>query len=124
MTRAKIAAAATAAVLAGIGVAATATPASAAWGGCRSGALCAYVQPNGGGDPGEVFGDNSNLRQYTKFDNVESIWNNGNNCNVRLYEGLSRSGDSYVLSRGYATYDLYATRRDFYHDIDSNNWCV
>ncbi|NEB12046.1 hypothetical protein G3I32_24920 [Streptomyces coelicoflavus] len=121
----KIGATVGAAMLAGLAVAATASPAGAdPWAGCRSGALCAYTQANGYGDPGEVFGDNDNLRQYTKFDDVASIWNNGESCNVELFEGLNHSGDSYVLNRGWATYDLKNDRPDFYHDIDSNDWCV
>ncbi|QOV36133.1 peptidase inhibitor family I36 protein [Streptomyces ferrugineus] len=125
MIRKKIAAVVGTAMLAGLGIAATATPANAAWSDCSSGALCAYLSDNGAGDPGEVFGDNSNLLQYHKFDNAESVYNNGNNCNVRIHDGLNYTGDSFVLPRGARVSNLDGFRNgDFADDLASNNWCV
>ncbi|GAA5212810.1 MULTISPECIES: peptidase inhibitor family I36 protein [Streptomyces] len=124
MIRKKIAAVLGAAALAGLGIAATATPASAAWTDCSSGALCAYLGDNGSGDPGEVFGDNTNLLQYNKFNNAESVYNNGNSCNVRIYNGTNYSGSSFVLLRGYVIGNLDAYRSGiFADDLASNNWC-
>lgn len=114
---------------AAIAVAASATvlgiaapPASAGWSDCPAGALCAYLAPNGAGTPGKVFGDNANLLQYTKFDNAESLYNNGNNCNVEIYSGLNWSGYHFNLARGWAAPDLGGTV--WYHNVASNDWCV
>ncbi|MBE8474358.1 peptidase inhibitor family I36 protein [Streptomyces justiciae] len=123
MIRTRIAAAIGAAALAGLGVAATATPASAAYSDCSSGALCAYLSDNGVGDPGEVFGDNSNLLQYNKFNNAESVYNNGNSCDVRIYDQTGYTGDSFVLHRGYVINNLDAYENgDFADDLASNKW--
>ncbi|MFI8949307.1 peptidase inhibitor family I36 protein [Streptomyces sp. NPDC053750] len=123
MIRTKIAAAFGAAALAGLGIAATATPASAAWTDCSSGALCAYLGDNGAGDPGEVFGDNTNLLQYTKFNNAESVYNNGNDCNVRVYNGTGYTGSSFLLLRGYTIGNLDSYSGGiFADDLASNRW--
>ncbi|MEU1871849.1 hypothetical protein RKD37_003911 [Streptomyces ambofaciens] len=123
MIRNKLAAVLGAAALAGLGIAATATPASAAWSDCDSGALCAYLSDNGGGTPGQVFGDNSNLLQYNKFNNAESVYNNGNSCDVRIYNATGYTGSYWVLERGLAVYNL-DTFRDgiFADDLASNRW--
>jgi hypothetical protein len=121
--RKKIAAAASAALLGGLGVALTAAPANAAWSDCSSGALCAYLGDNGAGDPGEVFGNNTNLLQYHKFDNAESVYNNGNSCDVRLYDETGYAGNTWYLDRGYAIYNLDASAGGaFADDVASNLW--
>ncbi|MFD8734517.1 peptidase inhibitor family I36 protein [Streptomyces sp. NPDC059618] len=107
--------------LATTGALVTAGPANAAWS-CPSGGLCAYLGVNGAGTPGVVYGDNSNLLQYNKFDNAESLFNNGNNCNVRLYSGTGYTGSSYVLDRGYLNGSLANTV--WWHNVAANNWCV
>ncbi|MGI5401251.1 peptidase inhibitor family I36 protein [Streptomyces sp. CA-135486] len=96
--------------------------ANAAWSDCPAGALCAYLGANGSGDPGTVYYDNTNLAQYNKFANVVSLYNHGNNCNVRIYYGLNYTGSSYVLNRGTANADL--TGYVWYHHVYSNDWCV
>ncbi|MDG9703100.1 peptidase inhibitor family I36 protein [Streptomyces sp. DH37] len=121
--RSKVALAAGAAVLAGLGVGATAAPAQAAWSDCSSGALCAYLSTNGGGDPGEVFGNNNDLRQYNKFNNARSVYNNGNQCDVRIYTLLNRQGSSVVLHRGNAIYDTHTWNGGmFRYGVASNVW--
>lgn len=123
MIRTKLAAAFGAAALAGLGIAATATPASAAWSDCSSGALCAYLGDNGSGDPGEVFGDNTNLEQYNKFNNAESVYNNGNSCDVRIYDERNYTGDYWVLERSHYVSNLDTWYNgDFADDIASNKW--
>ncbi|MER5433761.1 peptidase inhibitor family I36 protein [Streptomyces sp. NPDC002588] len=104
------------------GALATAGPANAALSDCPSGALCAYLGVNGSGDPGVVYADNSNLLQYNKFNNAESLYNNGNSCNVRIYSGLGYTGSSYVLARGYYNGSLANTV--WWHNVASNDWCV
>ncbi|MGW0456739.1 peptidase inhibitor family I36 protein [Streptomyces tendae] len=123
MIRTKIAAAFGAAALAGLGIAATATPASAAWSDCDSGALCAYLSDGGGGTPGQVFGNNTNLEQYNKFNNAESVYNNGNSCDVRIYDERNYTGNYWILERGYVVSNLDAFRNgDFADDLASNQW--
>jgi hypothetical protein len=125
MIRKKIAAAVGAAVLAGLGIGATATPANAAWTDCSSGSLCAYLGDSGAGDPGQVSGNNSNLLQYSKFDNAESVYNNGNDCNVRVWNGTNYSGSYFTLERGYVISNLDTYRNGiFADDLASNRWCV
>jgi hypothetical protein len=121
----KIAAVVGAAVLTGLGVAVTATPANAAYSDCDSGALCAYLYDDGVGTPGQVFGDNSNLLQYDKFNNAESVYNNGNDCNVRIWNSTGYSGSSFTLSRNYVISNLDGYSNGiFADDLASNKWCV
>lgn len=121
--RAKAAVLAGATVLAGLGIGATATPASAAWSDCDAGALCAYLSTSGGGTPGQVFGNNADLRQYNKFNLARSAYNNGNSCDVRIYTLLNHQGSSYLLKRGYAIYDTYTFNNEqFRYGIASNTW--
>ncbi len=90
---------------------------------CSSGSLCAYLRFNGwsywNNDPGEVQGDNNNLLQYHKFNYAESLWNNGNSCNVLVRD--SNNGYSTVLSLGEK---MNLGNNPLYHDVASNNWCV
>ncbi|MGP3928302.1 peptidase inhibitor family I36 protein [Streptomyces sp. 8N616] len=104
------------------GALATAAPAGAAWSDCPAGALCAYLGTGGAGDPGTVYGDNNNLLQYNKFNNAESLYNHGNNCNVRIFAGLNKTGANYVLDRGWANPTLANTV--WWHNVASNDWCV
>ncbi|MEU3900439.1 peptidase inhibitor family I36 protein [Streptomyces sp. NPDC045251] len=123
MTRKKIAAALGAATLAGLGIFATATPASAAWSDCDSGALCAYLSDNGGGTPGQVFGTNSNLLQYNKFDNAESLYNNGNSCDAHIFDETNFNGNNFILGRGWAIGNLDGVYGGTYaDDVASNKW--
>jgi hypothetical protein len=107
--------------LATTGAVITAAPANAAWS-CPSGALCAYTSPNGVGAYGDVYDDNRDLLRFSKFDNAESLYNNGNNCNVRIHSGRGYTGSSYVLPRGIASTTLANTV--WWHNVASNNWCV
>ena len=123
MIRTRIAAAFGAAVLAGLGIAATATPASAAYSQCDSGALCAYLYDSGVGTPGQVFGNNTNLEQYDKFNNAESVYNNGNSCDVHIYNQQNYGGTVGLLKRGYAIHDLDSESGGTWaDDIASNYW--
>ncbi|AQS66718.1 peptidase inhibitor family I36 protein [Streptomyces pactum] len=98
---------------------AVATPAAADP--CPAGALCAYLYTDYRGDPGTVYGNNSNLLQYNKFNNAVSVSNSGTQCNVRIYSGLSRTGSSVNIPRGYGIGNLSGTA--FYKNIASNHWC-
>ncbi|WP_369197822.1 peptidase inhibitor family I36 protein [Streptomyces djakartensis] len=98
----------------------TAGPANAAWSDCPSGALCAYLGTGGAGDPGTVYGDNTNLLQYNKFNNAESLYNNGNNCDVRVYSGLNYTGSVATAQRGWTYSPLYSPWKD---NVASNRWC-
>jgi hypothetical protein len=113
--------------LTGAALLGTAAPANAAWSDCPAGALCAYLDPNGGRDPGTVYGDNRNLLQYNKFNNAESLYNHGNNCDVVVFSGLNYSGFAENITRGTAVYNLYSDQngryRPLYHNVASNDWC-
>lgn len=111
-------AAATAMAALGVGMA-TAAPAAAA--ACPSGALCAYLSANYSGDPGTVYGNNTNLLQYSKFNNAVSVSNSGTQCSVRIYSGTGYTGSSVPIPRGYGIGDLSGTA--FYKNVASNYWC-
>lgn len=106
--------------LAAAGALVTAAPANAAYSDCPSGALCAYVGTGGYGDPGTVWGNNTNLLQYYKFNNAESLYNNGNYCDVRVYSGLNYTGSVALARRGYSYSPLYSPWKD---NVASNYWC-
>jgi hypothetical protein len=90
---------------------------------CPSGALCAYTSPNYVGTPGPVYGNNTNLLQYARFNNAESVVNNGRQCGVRIYNGRNYSGANVWIPRGYGYTRLYTQNRPMYHNIASNRWC-
>lgn len=120
MFRVKIVSATSVALLAILGALVTAGPAEASWSQCPSGALCAYVYQYGGGTPGPVWDNNRDLRQYHKFRNAESLYNNGNYCHVRIYYGVGHTGPNYVLHRGYTNPTLRGTV--WWHHVHSNKW--
>jgi len=88
---------------------------------CPSGGFCAYSQYNYGGSPGVVYGNNTNLQQYTKFANAKSMSNSGTQCSVRAYSGRSYTGSSVLLQRGYGIGNLSGTA--YYNHVYSNRWC-
>ncbi|MFJ8862926.1 peptidase inhibitor family I36 protein [Streptomyces sp. NPDC102451] len=122
--RAKAAVASGAVLLAGLGVAATAAPAQAAKADCSAGALCAWLATSYAGDPGEVFGNNTDLRQYNKFNNAASVYNHGNSCDVRIYTLKDYEGRTYLLKRGasIATLKTYFADGRFAYGVASNKW--
>ncbi|MFH8973320.1 peptidase inhibitor family I36 protein [Streptomyces sp. NPDC017890] len=123
MIRKTLAATLGAVVLAGLGISATATPASAAWSDCDPGALCAYLSDNGGGTPGQVFGDNANLEQYDKFNNAESLYNNGNSCDAHIFDETNYRGNNFILGRGWMIGNLDGVYSGTYaDDVASNKW--
>ncbi len=130
MIRRKIAASFAVTTIATIGLVAVPTAAQAGWTDCNSGALCAYLSTDGGGAPGMVYGDNSNLLQYNKFDNAVSLFNNGNSCNVAVYSKKSWQGTRKVLDRGDKQGNLNSLWNqltgwsDLYKNVASNDWCV
>ncbi|MFI5843033.1 peptidase inhibitor family I36 protein [Catenuloplanes sp. NPDC051500] len=113
------AASVTAVTAATLGV--TSVPASAD--SCPATKLCAYLDTDYRGVPGTVAGNNTNLLQYTKFDNAVSVFNNGTSCGVTIWNGLGRSGTSVYLPRGTGYANLYNQNRPFYKNIASNTWC-
>jgi len=88
---------------------------------CPTSYLCAYLAPNHSGAPGQVAGDNSNLLQYNKFNNAESLWNAGH-CNVRIFSGTGYSGYWYVLGSNMVNNSLAGTV--WYHNVAANDFCV
>jgi len=117
--RTKIAAVLAGTAMAGLGMVATAPSASAD--NCPTSYLCAYLAPGFSGAPGKVAGDNSNLLQYYKFNNAESLWNAGR-CNVRIFSGTGPSGFSQVLASNWTFPNLAGSA--FYHNVAANDFCV
>ncbi|MEU0302657.1 peptidase inhibitor family I36 protein [Streptomyces sp. NPDC006175] len=107
-------------LVAALGIGLTAAPAQASWDDCESGALCAYSQTKGGGTPGQVWGNNYDLFQYSKFDNAKSLYNNGNSCDVALYPNTWFRGGPQGLLRGVKVSDLDDTK--FEDGVGSNMW--
>ncbi|MFJ6850915.1 hypothetical protein ACIQM3_10315 [Streptomyces sp. NPDC091271] len=54
----------------------------------------------GGATPGQVWGSNNDLRQYTEFDNAKSLHEKGNSCDLELPDMQFRGGPQALL-RGY-----------------------
>ncbi|MEY9846715.1 peptidase inhibitor family I36 protein [Streptacidiphilus sp. MAP5-3] len=105
---------------AGAGILAGA-PAAMASDACPSGATCAYTAPNFTGDMGPIYGNNSNLTMYSTFQNVESISNNGTQCEDWVFQNVNLGGASFGIPIGYVNSNLSGTV--FWHHIDSNQWC-
>ncbi|WFE41114.1 peptidase inhibitor family I36 protein [Micromonospora sp. WMMD998] len=104
-----------------VSLTATAAPASAD--ACPSTKLCAYLSTNYGGVPGTVAGNNTNLLQYSKFDNAASVFNNGASCGVTIWNGTGYSGTSVYLPRGTGYSNLASQNPPFYLNVASNIWC-
>ncbi|RSD16370.1 peptidase inhibitor family I36 protein [Amycolatopsis eburnea] len=102
-----------------IGVAAVAPAEASA---CPSGALCAYLSKDYAGDPGTVYDNNTNLLQYSKFNNAVSVSNSGTKCTVRIYSGTGYTGSHVDIPRGYGIGNLSGT--PFYKNVASNYWCL
>lgn len=100
-----------------------ASPAQAGLGeDCPSGALCAYTIDWMEGTRGQVYANNTNLLQYYAFNNAHSVYNNGNDCNVRIFSGKSYTGTGVTISRDHFIQQLQTS--PWYNNIASNKWCV
>ncbi|MEZ7002100.1 peptidase inhibitor family I36 protein [Streptomyces sp. SCSIO 75703] len=117
----RIAAVASAVAFAGGGLLVTAGPAQAAKSDCPKTYLCSWATTNFSGTPGKVQGDNSNLRQYAKFANSRSMYNNGTSCSVRVWSGTSFTGSSTVFKIGYQLHDT--GNSVLKNGAGSNRWC-
>ncbi|KUL31694.1 peptidase inhibitor family I36 protein [Actinoplanes awajinensis] len=98
------------------------SPAQAVPDDCPSGGLCAYTGQSFSGSRGVVYANNTNLLQYNAFNNAESVANNGNDCNVRIYSGTSYTGSTVTIARGAQYTSL--TGSPLRDNIASNKWCV
>ena len=99
-----------------------ASGAGAAPANCQSGALCGFTGANFTGSYGNLHGDNTNL-VFSPWTGVDSVYNNGNLCSVRIFSGTSFSGTGVSLPIGYQYTDLQSQAPVFYHHIYSNDWC-
>lgn len=106
---------------AGAGILAGAPTAMAAPAGCPSGATCAYTGTDFTGSVGPIYGNNSNLTVYSTFRNVESIYNNGTQCEDFMFYGTNLTGSSFGIPIGYQNQNLAGSWA--WHHIDSNQWC-
>lgn len=91
--------------------------------GCPAGAFCGYMCINWACDAGPVYNDNTNLLVYPKFRYAESVYNQGNNCNVAMWSGVNFTGTrSANIPRYYGYTNLNGS--PWYHSVASNDWCV
>lgn len=117
-----LAAAALAAALVAAG--AMASPADAAPSDCASQYLCAYPAVNYHGGAGPVKDNNSNLTQYSKFRNMESIFNHGASCTAYLWSKPNYFGVLHTLSRGDGYPNLNNIPEFITTGVESNHWCT
>ncbi|MFJ6610882.1 peptidase inhibitor family I36 protein [Streptomyces sp. NPDC091289] len=117
----RIAVVASTLALAGGGMVATAGSAQAARSDCPKTYLCSWAVPAFAGTPGKVAGNNTNLRQYTKFANSRSMYNNGSSCSVRVWSGTSQTGSSLVFKIGYFMNETKGSALQ--RGAGSNRWC-
>lgn len=106
---------------------------------CGAGNFCAWVNPGFNDGPGQWSGDTANyfgfshsscgivnLRTWNNC--ASSVFNNGNNCNVRIFADPNYRGAYITLPRGSYLADLRADRMsDGTHandKISSHDWCV
>lgn len=104
----------------------TALAASAAPSSCPLGALCGYTGANYTGSEGKLFGDNPNLNVAGDvWNNVASIYNNGQSDNVVVYRGENYSSDGgheACLYRQTGFPNMQSQLPGLYHHIWSNFW--
>jgi hypothetical protein len=95
-----------------------ATPASAAGSCAGAGWLCFYDYDTS--QYGNVAGDNADWRAFGWNDRAEWFYNQGNYCNVTVYEHINRGGIGIGLDRGYS---YLVTDGSGYGIVSSNYWC-
>lgn len=95
--------------------------ASAAAGDCPSGATCAWTGVNFTGSMGPVWGNNTNDKQYATWANVESVGNNGTQCEDWVFQNENYGGASFGIQIGYVSSNLSGTWA--WHHLWSNHWC-
>ncbi|WP_433796310.1 peptidase inhibitor family I36 protein [Actinoplanes sp. CA-252034] len=91
--------------------------------GCPDGGLCAYTEQWFNGTRGVVYANNTNLLQYYAFNNAQSVFNDGQDCNVRIYSGRSYTGSGVTIPRQHY-FQAFAPSSPYYNNIASNKWCV
>jgi hypothetical protein len=93
---------------------------------CPAGALCGYTGANYTGREGELFGDNPDLNvPGDVWNNVASIYNNGQHDNVVVYRGENYSSDGghqACLYRQTGFPNMGSQLPGLYHHIWSNFW--
>jgi hypothetical protein len=102
----------------------TAPEVSAAPSNCPAGALCGYTGANYTGSEGKLFGDNPDLNvSGDVWNNVDSIYNNGNSDNAVVYRDENYTGVHLAcLYRGTGFPNMQSRLPDLYHHIWSNFW--
>lgn len=105
-------------------VAEAATPAIAASAPahCNSGAMCGFTGAYFTGSYGNLQGTNANL-VYFPWTSVDSVYNNGNQCDVTIFSGTGFSGYQTLIQRGYQYGNLQTDNPVYYHHIYSNRFC-
>jgi hypothetical protein len=97
---------------------------------CPAGATCGYTGENYTGREGILQGDNSNLEAPGDvWENIESVFNHGNSCNVVLFTdtGYNPDGGGWFLNREIGGKngglpDIASVNEGLWHHVYSNLW--
>jgi hypothetical protein len=99
---------------------------------CPAGYVCGYTGENYTGREGMLEGDNPNLAvSGDVWENIESVFNHGNSCNVVLYTdtGYNPDGGGWFLNRYIPNTtntgglpDIASVNEGLWHHVYSNFW--
>jgi hypothetical protein len=101
----------------GLSGAAGAAPAN-----CQTGALCGFTGANFTGSFGNLHGNNTNLI-FSPWTSVDSVYNNGTLCSVKIFSQTNYTGTFVSIPIGYQYTDFASQAPVFYHHLYSNDWC-
>jgi hypothetical protein len=94
---------------------------------CPAQYVCGYTGPNYTGSMGALIGNNADLTgPGSIWQNVDSIYNNGVQCEVWMYRWKNYVGDGHVVGFRMQTgfKNLQTQAPGIYHHTWSNHWCT
>ncbi len=94
---------------------------------CPSQYVCGYTGPNYTGSIGVLISDNPDLTgPGSIWENVDSIYNNGAQCEVWMYRAKNYAEDGHVVGFKMQTgfKNLQTQAPGLYHHTWSNHWCT
>lgn len=94
---------------------------------CPSQYVCGYTGPNYTGSIGVLIQDNPDLTgSGSIWENVDSIYNNGAQCEVWMYRWKNYVADGHVVGFKMQTgfKNLQTQAPGLYHHTWSNHWCT
>lgn len=89
---------------------------------CPKGYTCGYTQEDYKGSEGKLAGDNASLGGI--WQSIESVYNNGNSCNVALYHDTNYNpdGGTTTVNRQNGLKDIASVHEALWHHVSSNKW--